>query len=71
MGSSLCLAPKQPSPKKTHRRRQQLDWGRCGVCLLGGVLRAVIVAIGGLAPAQRSLWAPGGRYFDSCRGWQL
>jgi hypothetical protein len=26
--------PNQPSPKKTHRPRQQLDWGRCGVCLL-------------------------------------
>jgi hypothetical protein len=26
--------PPQPSPKKTHRRRQQLDWGRSGACLL-------------------------------------
>jgi hypothetical protein len=34
MGSSLRPAPNQPSPQKAHRRRQQLDWGRCGVCLL-------------------------------------
>jgi hypothetical protein len=33
-GSSLRPAPTQPSPKKTHRRRQHIDWGRCGVCLL-------------------------------------
>jgi hypothetical protein len=28
MGSSLHPAQKQPKSKKTHRRRQQLDWGR-------------------------------------------
>jgi hypothetical protein len=30
MGSGLRPAQPQPSPKKPHRRRQQLDWGRCG-----------------------------------------
>jgi hypothetical protein len=34
MRASMCPAVAQPSPEKTHRRRQQLDWGRCGVCLL-------------------------------------
>jgi hypothetical protein len=34
MGSSLHPAQNQPKSKKTHRRRQQLDCGRCGVCLL-------------------------------------
>jgi hypothetical protein len=32
--------PNQPSPRKAHRRRQQLDWGRCGVCLLPLALQA-------------------------------
>jgi hypothetical protein len=54
---SLCSALPEPSPRKTHRRRQQLDWGR------GGAYRLLPSP-----PATLALQALGRRRRDRSRG---
>jgi hypothetical protein len=63
-----CALPPKPSPKKTHRRRQQLDWGRCGACLLLPSLSKHSVD-GGATDLERVALAVARPYGCGSAGW--